>query len=147
MMCFTASALRSAGLNEALSEKLGWWRDPLTRLGSNWLFVPIKLECWEKLGISQEADWLGCWVNSEKLWQRPGVLLKIHRRYETHRMESIWRLLEISPAECRVTHHHWRLYESVLLDLRILTMDSWCRRVIEIRSTLWGFANSQRVSR
>ena len=53
MMCFTAPALCLAGLNEALSEKLG--RDPLARLGSNWLFVPIKLECREKLGISQEA--------------------------------------------------------------------------------------------
>ena len=77
-------------------------QDPLARLGSNWLFVPIKLECREKLGISQEAG-----SDAEGIARRSAGEGRVcYWRYSgdtRHRMESICRLLEISPAECRVT--------------------------------------------
>ena len=100
------------------------WIDPLARLGSNWLFVPIKLECWEKLGISQEAG-------SDVEWIARSSGMVCYWRYigdTRRRMESIWRLLEISPRECRVTQD-WRLHGFEDIDNRLLVSESYWNKM------------------
>ena len=126
-MCFTASTLRSAELNEALSEKLGPWMD--RSAGSPWQQLAF---CSNKIGMLRKTwhftrGWLGCWVNSEKLWR--GVVCYWRYIGDTRqRMESIWRLLEISPRECRVTQD-WRLHGFEDIDNRLLVSESYWNKM------------------
>ena len=85
--CVLLPPLSSGELNEALSEKLGPWMD--RSAGSPWQQLAF---CSNKIGMLRKTwhftrGWLGCWVNSEKLWH--GVLLEIQETENGINLEII----------------------------------------------------------